>query len=252
MGIMEVIKKGFGETSKLLNVVRVFFVFNVVIGLLSLPLTDPANAGNPATVTLSVVSSVLFFLVFIFLQGGAMGTVKDQIKTASSSLAQFTSYGKSFYLRILGLLLVYLLIAVGIVLVLSLISAGILLLGDNVATRSIVAVIVTVVAVAVITLLVYPIYSIVVDDCGPIAALKNGVTVAKNNFFKTLGEEPSAICLMTRRLPLTSFPSTGLKTEPKGSFPKIPITMVFSDSEKADSGQSVKSKKLYKKAAIIS
>jgi len=187
MGIMEVIKKGFSETTKLMNVVLVFFVFNVVIGMISLPLTNPANAGNPGTVTLSVVSSILFFLVFIFLQGGAMGTVKDQIKTASSNLAEFAGYGKNFYLRILGLLLVYLLIAIGVVLVLALISAGILLLGDNVATRSIVAVIVTIVAVGIITLLVYPIYSVVVDDCGPIAALKNGVVVAKNNFGKTLG-----------------------------------------------------------------
>lgn len=187
MGIFEAVKKGFAQTSKLLNVVLVFFIFNTVIGLISLPLANPERAGNPGIVTISIVSSVLFFLIFIFLQGGALGLVKDRIKTASSSLAQFTVYGKKFYLRILVLLLMYILIAVGIVLLLSLISAGLLLMGDNIVTRSIVATIVTVVAVIVITLLVYPIYSIVVDDKGALASLKKGVMVAKANFWRTLG-----------------------------------------------------------------
>jgi hypothetical protein len=60
-------------------------------------------------------------------------------------------------------------------------------MGDNVVTRTIVAVLVTVVAVGIITLLIYPIYSIVADDIGTIAALKKGVNVAKSNFLVTLG-----------------------------------------------------------------
>jgi len=187
MGILEAVKKGFTETSKLMNVVLVFFVFNVVIGLISLPLANPERAGNPGIVTVSIISSILFFLIFIFLQGGALGLVKDQIKSAAANMAQFTDYGKKFYLRILALLLLYILIAIGVVLVLSLISAGVLLLGDNVATRSIVAVIVTLAAVGIIALLVYPVYSIVVDDIGALPALKKGILVAKTNFFKTLG-----------------------------------------------------------------
>ena len=187
MGILEAVKKGFVETSKLMNVVLVFFIFNVVIGLISLPLANPERAGNPGIVTVSIISSLLFFLIFIFLQGGALGLVKDRLKAASASMAQFTEYGKKFYVRILALLLLYILIAIGIVLVLSLISAGVLLLGDNVATRSIVAAIVTIVAVGVITLLVYPVYVIVVEDAGALAALKKGIDTAKSNFLKTLG-----------------------------------------------------------------
>ncbi|MEA3490118.1 MAG: hypothetical protein U9R44_07265 [Candidatus Omnitrophota bacterium] len=187
MGILEAIKKGFVQATKLMNVVLVFFVFNVVIGLISLPLVNPERAGNPGIIAVSVVSSILFFLIFIFLQGGALGTVRDQVKTATASMAQFTEYGKKFYLRILGLLLLYILIAIGVVLVLSLISAGLLLLGDNIVIRSIVATIVTVAAIVVITLLVYPIYSIVVEDIGALAALKRGVVVAKSNFWRTLG-----------------------------------------------------------------
>lgn len=187
MGILEVVKKGFTQTAKLMNVVLIFFIFNVVIGLISLPLTNPANAGNPGIVVASIISSILFFLVFIFLQGGALGTVKDQIKTGSASLAQFPVYGKKFYPRILGLLLLYVLIAIGVVLILSLLSAGLLLLGDNVVVRSLVAVIVTLASIIIITLIILPIYAIVVDDIGPVSALKKGVSVARNNFGRILG-----------------------------------------------------------------
>lgn len=187
MGIFEAVKKGFGETGKLMNVVLVFFLFNVIIGLVSLPLANPARAGNPAIIAASVISSILFFLIFIFLQGGALGLVRDQLKTASASMAQFMAYGKKYYLRILGLLLLYILIAIGVVLLLSLVSAGILLIGDNIMTRSAVAVIVTIAAVSIITLLIYPIYSIVTDDAGAFQALKNGIAAARKNFFKTLG-----------------------------------------------------------------
>ena len=186
MGILEAVKNGFGRASKLMNVIVVFFVFNTVVGLISLPLANPARAGDPGIITVSIISSILFFLIFIFLQGGALGLVRDQLKTGSASLAQFNGYGKKFYLRILGLLLLYILIAVGVVLILSLISAGLLLLGDNVVTRSMVALIVTVVAVGVITLLVYPIYSLVVEDISSFEALRKGIAIAKNNFVRTL------------------------------------------------------------------
>lgn len=187
MGIIEAVKKGFSETGKLMNIVLVFFIFNVVIGLISLPLANPARAGNPGIVAVSIISSILFFLIFIFLQGGALGLVKDQIKTASAGMAQFNTYGKKYYVRILALLLLYILIAIGVVLILSLVSAGILLLGDNIMTRSIVAVIVTIAAVGIITLLIFPIYSIVVDDVGAFQALKNGLATSRAHFGKTLG-----------------------------------------------------------------
>jgi hypothetical protein len=187
MTIFDAVKKGFVETGKLMNVVLVFLVFNVLVGLISLPLASPEGAADPGIVTVSIISSILFFLVFVFLQGGALGLVKDQIKSASSSMAQFTEYGKKFYLRILGLLGMYILLAIAVVLALSLVSAGILLLGDNMVTRSLVAMLVTVVAIGVITLLLFPIYSIVAEDLGAVAALKKGIDTAKHNFWKTLG-----------------------------------------------------------------
>jgi len=187
MGIVEIVKKGFTETAKLMKLVLIFFAFNVVMGLISLPLTDPANADNPGTVALSGVLSLVFFLVFVFLQGGALGLVKDKIKTGACELSRFIEYGKKFYLRILGLLLIYVLIAIAVVLLLALVSAGLLLVGDNIFVRSIVAVLITIAALGMITLLIYPVYAIVVDDAGPIVAVKNGVSTSKENFGKTIG-----------------------------------------------------------------
>ena len=187
MEIMEVVKKGLTETSKLMKVVLIFFVFNVIMGIISLPLNNPLNADDPGIALLSGILTLVFFLGFVFLQGGALGIVKDRIKTGAGELSQFAAYGKKFYLRILGLLLMYVLIAVAVVLLLALLSAGLLLLGDNIFVRSIIAVIITVVAFIMITLLIYPVYAIVVDDVGPVMALRNGINASKDNFKKTLG-----------------------------------------------------------------
>ncbi|MFH1847035.1 MAG: hypothetical protein ABH869_05725 [Candidatus Omnitrophota bacterium] len=187
MSIVDAIKKGFAHTNKLLKIVVLFFGFNTAIGLISLPLANPARTGNPMIIVLSVISSIVFFLIFIFLQGGALGLVKDQIKTASNDMSQFIGYGKKYYVRILSLLLLYVLIAIAVVLILGLISTGVLLLGDNIITRSLVATVVTVAAVMIITMLIYPIYAIVVDEANALEAFKKGISISKKNFWRTLG-----------------------------------------------------------------
>ena len=187
MGILESVIKGFKEAGKLMNIIVIFFVFNVIVGLIGLPLSNPANAQNPGVASLSIIVSLVFFLFFILLQGGALALVRDKIKTSLIDMGKFLEYGKEFYLRILLLLLAYMIIAIGIVIVLSLISAGILLMGDNVITRTLVAAIVTIASVAIITLLVYPIYAIVAENIGVVEALKKGISVAKDNFWKTMG-----------------------------------------------------------------
>ena len=69
MGIMEAVKKGFATAAKLMNVILIFFVFNAIIGLISIPIGDPANAGKPEIIAASITLSIIFFLVFIFMQG---------------------------------------------------------------------------------------------------------------------------------------------------------------------------------------
>jgi len=187
MGIWEAVVKGFSKANGLLKIIGIFFIFNAIVSLISVPLTDPARAAEPAVIAVSIVSSIFFFLVFIFLQGGALGVVSGQIKTGAVDIAKFLEYGKKFYLRILGLLLMYVILAIAVVLILGLISAGILLLGDNTFTRVIVALIVTVASLGIITLLIYPIYALITDDLGPLPALRKGIAVSMGNFLKTLG-----------------------------------------------------------------
>ena len=157
------------------------------MGLISLPLASPANAANPAVVAGSLVVSLAFFVIFIFLQGGALGLVRDKIKTGAANLSGFVGYGKKYYVRILGLLGLYVLIAVALVLVLALVGSGILLVGNNIFTRTLVGAIALIATVITIVLLLFPIYSIVLEDNGVFQAVKAGLKVAKSDFWKTLG-----------------------------------------------------------------
>ena len=115
MGIVEAVKKGFGDSSKVMKVILVFMIFNVVVGLISLPMTNPENANNPGMIAMSAVASIIFFLIFIFLQGGALGLIRDHIKTGGMNFAQLKEYGFKYYKKILLLLLMYFVIAIGVV-----------------------------------------------------------------------------------------------------------------------------------------
>jgi len=187
MGVVEAITKGFMLSGKLIKVVYLFFILNVIMGLISLPLSRPENVGNPAIAGISFAISIVFFGIFIFLQGGALGMARDIHKTGVCEMSRFVAYGKKYYLKILGLLLLYILIAVGIVLILALLGSGILAIGNNAFAKTLIGVIAGAVALFTITLLLFPIYSIVADEAGVIQALKKGVKLGRENFWVILG-----------------------------------------------------------------
>ena len=187
MGIFEAIGKGFSQAGKLVGVIVVFFIINLIYGLVVLPFSAPTATQEVVTTIILFVIGIIYSLIYIFPQAGALGNIKDVMKTGSASMDKFVEYGKTYYLRILGLVLIYLVISLAVVLVLALLTTGIFLVGYNVATVIVVSLIITVVALAVITLLLFPIYSIVADDVGPVEALKNGISIAMANFWKSLG-----------------------------------------------------------------
>lgn len=186
MGIVEAVKQGFLLSKKLLKVILIFFILNTVMGLISLPLTTPENAGNPAIAAVSFVLTVVFFAIFIFLQGGALGLVRDVHKTGACDISNFKTYGKKYYLKILGLLSLYILIAVGVALVLFLIGGGVLAVANNAFMRTLIAVIAVVVAFGAVVMLLFPVYSIVADENTVLEAIKKGVSVSRNNFWEVL------------------------------------------------------------------
>ncbi|MBN1353807.1 MAG: hypothetical protein JW994_03975, partial [Candidatus Omnitrophica bacterium] len=140
MGIVQAIKKGFTLSGKFMNVIFIFFVFNAVMGLISLPITKPENVGNPSIAGISLILSVIFFVVFIFLQGATLGLVRDVHKTGSFNISNFVPYGKKYYVKILGLLLISILIAAVLVLILGLLGSGVITLFNNNFTKILVGV----------------------------------------------------------------------------------------------------------------
>ena len=187
MGALDAVKKGFALSGKLMKVVIIFFILNAVMGLISVPLATPENVGKPGVIALSLVLSVIFFIIFIYVQGGALGLARDVHKTGNADMSNFSAYGKKYYVKILSLLLIYILIAVGLVLILGLIGSGVLALANNLFTKTLVWGISAVVGFFVVILLLFPIYSIVTDETGVVAALKKGIGISRENFWKVAG-----------------------------------------------------------------
>ncbi len=186
MGIVEAVKQGFLLSKKLLQVVLIFFILNAIMGLISLPFTTPENAGNPAIAVVSFLLTVVFFAIFIFLQGGALGLVRDVHKTGACDMSNFKAYGKKYYLKILSLLGLYVLIAVGVALVLFLIGGGALAIANNPFIRTLIAVIAVIVALCAVVMLLFPVYSIVADESTVLEAVKKGISISRNNFWEAL------------------------------------------------------------------
>jgi len=164
-----------------------FFIFNFVMGLIMLPFAAPAGAANPQLMPVTLFLSLISVLVFVFLQGGALGVIRDMLKSNSFSLSNFVANGKKYYLKILGLFVIILLLALGLIIIIALISGGILAIANNTFTRSLLAAIIIVISLSAVILLLFPIYSIILEDKGPIAAIKKGIQVSMQNFWKTMG-----------------------------------------------------------------
>ena len=64
MGIVEAVVKGFSLSGKLVKVMLMFFILNVVMGLISLPLASPENLGQPGIAVASFGLSLIFFAIF--------------------------------------------------------------------------------------------------------------------------------------------------------------------------------------------
>jgi hypothetical protein len=185
MGVMQAIVKGFKESKNLSKLILIFLGFNFVMGLLMLPFVPQDAAVAPSAVPLLI--SLLSVFLFIFVQAGALGVIKKQIKTNSWAMSDFVESGKKFYVRILGLFAVIIVIAVIAILIISLLSALIFAIANNGLTRALVAAIVTILSIMAAVVLLFPIYAVVADDIGPVVAVKKCCKCAMSNFWPILG-----------------------------------------------------------------
>jgi len=187
MGVIQAIIKGFSETKNLGKLVLIFLGFNFIMGLIMLPFTPQDQTGAVAPSAAPLLISLLSVLLFIFVQAGALGVIKKQLKTKSWNVSDFIETGKKFYLRILGLFAVIVALALVVILVVSLLSALIFAIGNNGFTRALVAALVTIISVVAAVVLLFPIYAIVADDIGPIIAVKKCWKYALSCFWPILG-----------------------------------------------------------------
>lgn len=200
MGMLEAIKKGFGVASKNLVLILVLFVFNLIwnmvniviipAGIVPAPGTDASQAPMiPQGVALTtIVFSMLFVLVSIFMQGGSLGVVRDYIKEGKMKLSQFVSYGLKYYLRLLGLGLIIILFVLIIAVIAALIVAATAPLNNTIVTviASVVAIAIGLVGIYFVILLVMSPYTMVSDEIGVIEAMKRSMRVVKKSFWKIL------------------------------------------------------------------
>jgi len=180
---MDAVKKGFGIATKGLGLVLVMIVFNMVWNLASIPLNIAPGATPTPQLTMAVVIfSLLFILTSIFVQGGALGSVRDYIKEGKIKLASFAPYGMKYYLKLLGVGILIILIIAIVALIAGLIIAGTAPLNNVVVTD---VAIVIAIAIGVIAGFLYFVplalapYALVSDDLGVIASMKKSIRVTR-------------------------------------------------------------------------
>ncbi|MFA5084947.1 MAG: hypothetical protein WC482_01115 [Candidatus Omnitrophota bacterium] len=200
MGMLEAIKKGFGVASKNMALVLVLFVFNLIWNIVSITFMPagalPAPGAGaavtpevpPQTALATLIFSILFILVSIFMQGGSLGVVRDYIKEGKMKLSQFASYGLKYYLRLFGLGLIIILFVILVAVIAALIVAATAPLNNAIATviASIVAIAIGLVGLYFVILLVMSPYTMVSDEVGIVESMKRSMRVVKKSFGKIL------------------------------------------------------------------
>jgi len=189
MGVMEVIKKGFGIASKSLGLILILIVFNLIFNLASIPLAvAPGATPSPQVTSLALFLSLAFILISIFLQGASLGLIKDMVKEAKLELAKFASYGLKYYLRLLGLGVLIVLIIAVIAIIAALLIAATIPLKNTIVTviMSIIAMVIGAVGLYWIFLLLLTPYAIICDDIGIIEAMKKSARTVRRSLGKVL------------------------------------------------------------------
>lgn len=189
MTVMEAIKKGFGVAAKGMGLVLVLFIFNAIWNLASIPLTPKPGQTPAAGITgIAAVFSILFILISIFIQGGALGVVRDYLKTGSMKLSGIASYGLKYYLRLLGLGLIIVLIIAIAGLIAALLVAATQPLNNMIVTiiATIIAIVVGALAIYNVYLLIMSPYALVCGDMNIIDSMKNSIKVVRSAVGKVL------------------------------------------------------------------
>lgn len=188
MGVIEAVKKGFNISGKAMALVAILFAFNLIGSLASLPFTPaPGATATPDAAIPLLLVSLVFVIISIFVQGGALGLIKDAIKGGQMKLAAMPQYGAKYFVRLLVLGLFILAIILVITIIAALMIAVAAPLNNQIVT-GIVIVIAIAIAIAAALYLFIPFilspYAVVCDELGVIEALKKSIAVGRKPFTK--------------------------------------------------------------------
>jgi len=206
MGVLEIIKRGFAIVHRNIKLFVVLAIFNIISTLARIPFLPatptapaaapaaaPALAGVPVVPTPTSGALIALNLVFGFIGilvfGGILGYVKEFIQTQKSTLVNFIKHGIKFYLRILGIWILITLIAgiFGIVVALPLALAFNMKILVVTVLAVAIALIAGAIGVYIFILLFLSPYVLVVDDIGPVEALKKSANFVRKSLLKMLG-----------------------------------------------------------------
>ena len=190
VGVFEAIKRGFGIAAKSLGLVLILIIFNLIGNFASMPFAvAPGQTPTPQAMTGAIIFTLVFVLISIFIQGGALGLVRDRIKEGKMKLASFTSYGAKYYVKLLGLGALIVLI-IGIVALIAALLIAVTAPLNNVIISGIAIAIAL--AIGIIALIFYFIpfalspYALICEGLGVIASIKRSLVVAKKPFIRVL------------------------------------------------------------------
>ncbi len=192
MKVLDAVKKGFDVACKNLNLVLIVFGFSLAGYLILMQISPPMPTTPGAGITITPAVAIfraVFFLLSVLLYGGIFSLVKDFIKEGKQELSKFIGYGKKFYVRLLGLLLILLLIiwiaAFLAVLIVSLTAAA----NNAVLTvvAGIIALVVGALGIYLEFLLFLSPYVLIVEDVDIISSCKRSIAFVRSNLMKVLG-----------------------------------------------------------------
>ena len=185
MGIGEAIAKGLDVAKKSFGLVLLVFVFGFAFNLLNLFMAPPAGTDpNQAPPAGMIVAGILFIFLTIYFQAGSMAYIHDRIKTGAASIANFTSGGMKYYVKLLLLGLVVSLV-IGVCVVLAAFSVALL---QNLQVVSVpLAILFAALGVYFVVMFFLAPYAAVVDNQSVGAAIKTSMKLVKKNILKLLG-----------------------------------------------------------------
>ncbi|MFA6321818.1 MAG: hypothetical protein WCY36_08205 [Candidatus Omnitrophota bacterium] len=189
-GVLEAIKKGFSVAGKSLSLVLVLVIFNLIGNLASMPFAiAQGQTPTPQMTAGALIFTVVFILISIFVQGGALSLVRDLIKEGKMKLASFASYGAKYYLKLLGLGVLIVLIISVVALIAALIVAITAPLNNPIVSGIAITIAVLIgIAAALLYFIPFALspYALICENLGIIGSMKRSLAVAKKPFVRVL------------------------------------------------------------------